>query len=259
MTGRQRRHYRVTGEDLEGILVSMLFGSNDHAVHLLDISVAGAAIAFIGWDPTQFNAVAHKHRANTSIRIRAQSLQEPLDIACQVVHVRQVSAGLVCGLAFRQPIDEIVNLDQALLKVFNRRGAVRVEADPAMPVSVGLLDHLGTQIGHGMMRDLSLTGIGVTVPLETLQSLQGVEPLWVSFVLDGHDLSLPVELRFARRVNATQTSDVVPVNTAILGIEFDVDARNDNTTNRRLANWVMRRQREIQRMKQLVEDQLFEA
>ena len=259
MSGRQRRHYRVTGEDLNGILVSVVFGKQHHDVHLLDISAAGAAIAFIGWKPIQFKEIASKNRTKTSIQIKAKSLEEPLHSACQVVHLREVNAGLVCGLAFRQPVDEIVNLDQALLKVFNRRGAVRVEADPSVPISVGILNDKGEQLGHGQMRDLSLTGIGLSVPYDLLRSLSSGAPVRVEFMLDGHDLSLPSAIRFARKVTATQTGDVVPVNTAILGIEFDIDIRNEGTINRRLANWVMRRQREIQRIKQSAKEQLFEA
>ncbi len=259
MSGRERRHYRVTGADLNGILVSMIFGKQHHDVHLLDISAAGAAIAFVGWKPIQFKEIASKNRTKTSIQIKAKSLEEPLHIACQVVHLREVNAGLVCGLAFRQPVDEIVNLDQALLKVFNRRGAVRVEADPSVPISVALLNEKGARLGQGQMRDLSLTGIGLSVPYDVLRPLRNGAPVRVEFTLDGEDLSLPSEIRFARKVTATQTGDVVPVNTAILGIEFDIDIRNEGTINRRLANWVMRRQREIQRIKQSAKEQLFEA
>jgi len=257
MSSRQRRHYRVTGDDLNGILVSMVFGKQRHDVHLLDISAAGAAIAFLGWKPIQFQEIASKNRTNTSMRIKAHSLQEPLNIACQVVHLREVNAGLVCGLAFRQPIEQIVNLDQALLKVFNRRGAVRVNADPDVPVSVRLTDDNGSPLVSGLMRDLSLTGIGISVPANTIKHIGNGAALRVEFTVDNHELSLPAEVRFARKVTATQTGDVVPVNTAILGIEFDEQAREKNTINRSLANWVMRRQREIQRIKQSANERLF--
>ena len=259
MSVSQRRHYRVTGEDLNGIIVSMLFGKQRHDVHLLDISAAGAAIAFMGWKPEQFQRISRKNSAPTSIQIEAHSLQEPLDILCQVVHLREVNAGLVCGLAFQQPVGEIFNLDQALLKVFNRRGAVRVETDPDKPIAIGLVDARGGTLGAGLVRDLSLTGVGITVHEKTLRVVQGIQSLSVQFHLDGNDLELPAVVRFARKIRATHPNDEQPVNAGILGIEFDVAAREEGTTNRRLADWVMRRQREIQRLKQSAKEQFFEA
>ena len=259
MSEGQRRHYRVTGEDLNGIVVSMLFGQQRHDVHLLDISAAGAAIAFMGWKPEQFQRISRKNSSPTSIQIEAQSLQEPLDILCQVVHLREVNAGLVCGIAFHQPVGKIVNLDQALLKVFNRRGAVRVEADPDNPIAVTLMDEHGATVGAGMVRDLSLTGVGITVHEETLKIVQGSQSLSVQFHIDGNEIYLRADVRFARKIQATHPNDEQPVNTGILGIEFDVDAREEGMTNRRLADWVMRRQREIQRLKQSAKEQFFEA
>ena len=47
MQGSKRRHYRVTGDDLNGIQVSMMAWGEPNPVHLIDISVAGAAVAFL--------------------------------------------------------------------------------------------------------------------------------------------------------------------------------------------------------------------
>ena len=256
MTASQRRHYRVTGNDLNGILVSMLFGQQRHDVHLLDISAAGAAIAFVGWESATLEQLSTKNRSETSIQIEAQSLREPLDILCKVVHLRENNEGIVCGVSFRQPIDQIRNLDQTLLKVFNRRGAVRVEADPEDPISIAVLDDGSKGIAVGILRDLSLTGIGVTVPGDALAALPNGAAVKVQFSIDGHALTLPGCLRFSRVNSAIEADDVPPVTTSILGIEFNEDARVESATSRKLADWVMRRQREIQRLKAAAKQRL---
>jgi c-di-GMP-binding flagellar brake protein YcgR len=248
MTVSQRRHYRVSGQDLDGIAVSMVIGKQSRKVDLLDISAAGAAIAFPDWSLVQVENLTTFKRGAASIQITSSSLSEPLDILCRIAHMQEVDAGVICGVAFLQRIDESINLDRTLLRIFNRRGAVRVESDEKQPIQVNISDRCGTLITQGLIRDLSLTGVGVSVSPKTVATLPAGTCVTVDFLLDGGHITIPAEVRFSREKNDTLPGGVVPVNIGVLGIEFEMEARTVPTTNRSLANWVMRRQREVQRV-----------
>ena len=248
MTVSQRRHYRVSGEDLSGIGVSMVTGNQRQDVELLDISVAGAAIAFPGWSLANVEDLTSFHRNPPSIQITSNSLPEPLNILCRIAHMQEVDAGVICGVAFLQRVDESINLDRVLLRVFNRRGAVRVETDEKQPIQVSIKDASGKLTTKGLVRDLSLTGMGVAISPKYIEGLPSGTLVTLCFSLDGSDLEIPSIVRFTKTTTDTPPGGVQSTKLGILGIEFDVEARAVPSTNRSLANWVMRRQREIQRM-----------
>jgi c-di-GMP-binding flagellar brake protein YcgR len=247
-TATKRRHYRVTGDDLNGIEISMLVGTTPRPVHLMDISAAGAAIAFLESTRTEVETMLRSSREAPTVRIESQRLAESLEIACRVAHLHEVSAGVICGVAFLRRVDETVNLDKALLRVFNRRGAVRIEPDSSVPIQVSICDENGTTIATGRMRDLSLTGIGITVQPQAVATVANGTAVRLRFSIDGEAFDLESTVRFGRTLSETPPGEPLPVTTGILGIEFDPEAREKPANRRRLADWVMGRQREIQRI-----------
>lgn len=255
MKPSKRRHYRVTGHELNGISVSLKIAGQSTPVQLIDISSAGAALAFIGAEKDQvtslFGRTGHEP---PKIEILAAELSETIRLSCRVAHVQQVAAGVICGVAFLREIDDSFNLDQALLRVFNRRGAVRVEPDPQSPVTIHIHSPSGRQLCSGLLRDLSLTGLGMAVPPADMKVLPGEARVALRFTLDGEVFDMPAVVRFGR-VNTEQrpggmTSEVV----GVVGLEFDDQARNQVANRKRLADWVMRRQREIQRIQREAAD-----
>ena len=248
MTATKRRHYRVTGDDLNGIHVSMLLGRDPNPVHLIDISAAGAAIAFLNADRGEVESLLRTGPTTPLVRIESTRLAETLDIACRVAHLQEVDAGVVCGVAFLRRVDETTNLDRALLKVFNRRGAVRVEPDVQQPIAVSVTSPSGASIAEGTMRDLSLTGIGVTIQPEAMSKLPTGAEVVARFSLNEHPLALRATVRFGTLRTAQIPVDGQPATTGIVGIEFDPDARAEPSCRKALSNWVMRRQLEIQRI-----------
>lgn len=248
MTASQRRHYRVTGDDLNGIEVTMKVGEHRRPVHLMDISAAGAAIAFLEAKRGDVESLLRSSRDVPTVRIVSGRLTSSLDIPCRIAHVQEVSSGVVCGVAFLRRIDETLNLDRALLRIFNRRGAVRVEPDAKQAINVAIDDAKGSPIAAGFLRDLSLTGIGVTVPPDRMAAVPNGTHVRLRFSVDGEPFDLNATVRFGKVNTVVLPGDVVPHEVGMLGIEFDENARNHPDTRKRLANWVMRRQREIQRM-----------
>ena len=247
MTVSQRRHYRVSGEDLNGIAVSMVIGTESRSVELLDISAAGAAIAFPECSLADLQDLTDFQRGTPSIHITSSSLPDPLDILCRIAHMQEVDAGVICGVAFLKRIDESINLDRALLRVFNRRGAVRVEADDKNPIKVSIDGPDGKLVTTGLVRDLSLTGMGIAIGARHIANLPSGSTVTLGFTLDGSQFNLPSSVRFSIVKTDVPPGGVQPMELGVLGAEFDVEAREIPSTNRKIANWVMRRQREIQR------------
>ncbi len=248
MSATKRRHYRVTGHDLDGIHVSFRVGRLDHPVQLMDISSAGAAIAFIGENRDTIKEKLAFRGTPPQFVIESASLDAPLTIQCRVVHAQEMEAGVICGVAFLRQIDDTFNLEGALLKVFNRRGAVRVEPDPDQPVRVQILTSAGRAIAGGLLKDLSLTGLGVTVAPSQMSALKSGADIKVRFSLRGREFMLGALVRFTTVREALKPGAVTPEEVGIVGLEFDLAARNDTQTRKHLADWVMWRQREIQRI-----------
>ena len=248
MNATKRRHYRVTGEDLNGINICLMVGSEPQPVHLIDISAAGAAIAFLDAKQSDVESLVRSTRDAPVVRIESARLQESLNIACRVAHVQEVAAGVVCGVAFLRRVDETFNLDRALLRIFNRRGAVRVEPDSKSPVDVRLCTPSGTQLASGTMRDMSLTGIGVSIAAADMAALPTGTHVVTHFTIDAHKLAMRAQVRFGKISTSTPPGDVQPTPIGLLGIEFEPDDRNNPTNRKRIANWVMGRQLEIQRI-----------
>ena len=254
MQTTKRRHYRVTGNDLDGISVSLQIADQSKPVHLIDISSAGAALAFIGAEKTQVASLFGTTLRPPVIEISARELGENINIPCRVAHLQQVAAGVICGVAFLREIDDSFNLDQALLRVFNRRGAVRVEPDPQVPVQVYIQSPDGKALCSGLLRDLSLTGLGIAVAPVDMKLLPKESEVRLSFELTDEILEMPAIVRFGRVNSETRPGGVSPEPVGIVGLEFDDHARTQSANRKRLADWVMRRQREIQRMQREAED-----
>jgi len=250
----KRRHYRVTGNDLNGISVSINIADQSKPVHLIDISSAGAALAFIGAEKTQVASLFGTTLRPPLVEISARELGENISIPCRVAHLQQVAAGVVCGVAFLREIDDSFNLDQALLRVFNRRGAVRVEPDPQVPVTVQIQTPNGKPLCSGLLRDLSLTGLGIAVAPIDMKLLPRETTVELSLKLSDEVLEMPAIVRFGRINSETRPGGVSPEPVGIVGLEFDDHARTQSANRKRLADWVMRRQREIQRMQREAED-----
>ena len=250
----KRRHYRVTGNDLNGISVSLKIAGQSKPVQLIDISSAGAALAFIGAEKAQVASLFGTTLRPPEVEILANQLGETIRLSCRVAHLQQVAAGVICGVAFLREIDDSFNLDQALLRVFNRRGAVRVEPDPQTPVTIQIHSPDGHPLCSGLLRDLSLTGLGIAVAPVDMALLPRDSSVALRFALAGEVFDMPAIVRFGRVSSEQRPGGVTPEPVGIVGLELDDQARNQAANRKRLADWVMRRQREIQRIQREAAD-----
>ena len=141
-------------------------------------------------------------------------------------HVQQVAAGVICGVAFLREIDDSFNLDQALLRIFNRRGAVRVEPDPQVPVTIHIHSPDGRPLCSGLLRDLSLTGLGIAVAPVDMALLPRDSSVALRFALAGEVFDMPALVRFGRVSSEQRPGGVTPEPVGIVGLELDDQARN---------------------------------
>ena len=74
----KRRHYRVTGNDLNGISVSLKIAGQSKPVQLIDISSAGAALAFIGAEKAQVASLFGTTLRPPEVEILANQLGETI-------------------------------------------------------------------------------------------------------------------------------------------------------------------------------------
>jgi hypothetical protein len=76
----------------------------------------------------------------------------------------------------------------------------------------------------------------------------------LSFTLAEEEFDMPAIVRFGRVSSEQRPGGVAPEPVGVVGLELDDDARNQAKNRKRLADWVMRRQREVQRMQRQTDD-----
>ena len=245
MSEDKRRQYRVSGEDLTGIRVHLAVGTRTEQVHLIDVSAAGSAVALPGWSRESVEQLLSSSDEPPALLIQSVRLREPLDILCRIVHIDEMEAGCVVGLSFMRRVEQEESLDRALLRVFNRRSAVRIQTDPHEPVVVVLQDAHGTELTRGLMRDLSLTGMGLHVSTDSLAVLEAGTELRLRFMLRGEVLEVPGTIRYSRPGEAQGFRYGETVRVGQLGVEFGTGAVTQMALAHPVASWVMSRQLEM--------------
>ena len=254
MSEDQRSQYRVSGEDLGGILVHLTVGERLEQVHLINVSAAGSAVALPGWSREKVQELLLSSEEPPALLIQSVRLREPLDILCRVAHLDELESGCVLGLSFKRRVEQEESLDRALLRVFNRRSAVRIETDPHEPVVVTLQDFRGTELTRGLMRDLSLTGMGLHVSTASLAALGSGVPVRMRFRLRGELLEVQGTVRYSRPGEARGYLHGEKVAVGHLGIEFATDSVTQMALAHPVASWVMSRQLEMRREAKETED-----
>jgi hypothetical protein len=259
MSVSKRRQYRVTGEDLDGILVALRVGEQDTPVQLIDISAAGAALAFADTEKPQVEALLRSTRQPPVVIIDSGALEEELTIQCRFAHIQAVPAGVICGVAFLRQIDDTFNLEGALLRIFNRRGAVRIEPDPDVQLVIHLETPSGNALGQGRLKDLSLTGLGILVSPDQMKTLPNGTNIMLRFSLREEAFEMPATVRFGTVRTELRPGGLAPEDVGVAGLEFDAKARNNANNRKRLASWIMWRQRETRRIQRELEEGIGSA
>lgn len=159
----RRLRYRVTPETIEGLQVFVILQPGvEAAAELLDASTGGVGVRLPHLSRTEL-----VHGQKVLVRIGSDLLNEPLQLAGQVVQVRFGSdAPLEAGIAFVNWARHSSELQPVFLRLFNQRQSFRVP--PSLEDQERFRFVVRPASGNRSIRswpaDISANGIGLWLP-----------------------------------------------------------------------------------------------
>ncbi len=249
MSTSRRRHYRVAGAALVGTRAELVVGRQRFESQLIDISAAGAAFIPRGLAAEAVAALVNEAKLEAvSILIHSDRMTAPLQLPSRIVRTHEMTGGVLLAVLFRSPVDQLEGVERALLRIFNRRAAVRVDASPKVPIAVAILDERGDEQARAVLRDLSITGIGLQASPDLLPLLTVGSTHEIGFSLTAQvPLRLKATVRFFL-VDSYEDADTGhDIEVAKIGLEFDPIDRDKPRNSGALTSWIMARQLEIRR------------
>lgn len=217
-----------------------MLGPKVHAtrVRLLDLSSGGCGVEL----PRSADGLLAR-RDLVDLRVISERLPAPLEMRGEVAWLKDAARAPQVGLNFVNWRQHRVLLDSDLKGLFNEREAFRVSPDTRNPVTVELHleDGANTAI-QGSVRDISLLGLGVSVPTDLLALHPALERVRASFVLP----ECQTRIQAAAQVRYVRAD--LDARTAHVGLRLADPDRIPAEDRRRIQQYVMGRQRALCRM-----------
>ena len=249
MSTSRRGHYRVSGAAVAGARLELVVGRQRFESQLIDISAAGAA--FVPWGLSSQEVAALVTQAKleaVSILIHSDRMTAPLELPSRIVRAHEMKGGVLLAVRFRNQVEQLEGVERALLRIFNRRAAVRVEASPKVSVPVAILNAKGAQQAHAVLRDLSISGIGLQASPALLPLLALGSTHELGFASTAQvPLRLKATVRFCVAARCEDADTGHDIEVAHIGLEFDPIDRDKPRNSTALTDWIMGRQLEIRR------------
>jgi c-di-GMP-binding flagellar brake protein YcgR len=233
----RRQHYRVTPNiEREVHVFAIATDGTSQQVGLLDISAGGVSFG-VEADQRLVSEVGD----NLTLRFETGRSAEPLEIAALLCHIKLIEGHLIYGISFAQWDGDRQSLAPQLRSLFNEREAVRVEPREDDEVEIQITLHGRGTITHGLLRDISVLGIGVWVADEDQEMLGNGESLSIDLHLPAEEevLQLNVKVRHIQHVGQR-----VRVGAQMLS----QDIRLSREQTKRITNYVMKRQIQVARI-----------
>ncbi len=238
-TGADRRkQYRVTAEFDE--LVQIEFRGPKVVcddVRLLDLSAGGAGVEL----PSSATGLL-RLRDRIEMSMRSPKLREPIEMSARICYLDERRRRPRVGLSFESWREHRALLDSELRSLFNEREAYRVEPSVADPIDVEVHAKAGRLVVHGEVRDLSVLGFGLWMPVSAMDHLRPGSRVALHFQIPGEDevVTAPCQIRFLRREEGRSR--------ALSGLRMAEGLRVQPRTRAAITRYVMSRQREMLRM-----------
>jgi c-di-GMP-binding flagellar brake protein YcgR len=233
----RRQHYRVTPNiEREVHVFAIATDGTTQQVGLLDISAGGVSF---GVETAQ--KLVSEVGEKLTLRFETGRLTQPLDIPALLCHIKLIEDNLVYGVSFEQWDGERQSLAPQLRSLFNEREAVRVEPQEDEEVDIKITLYGRGTTTHGLLRDISVLGIGIWVADEDQEMLGGGESLTIDVHLPAEDesLQLNVEVRHTQHVGQRVRVGAQLNNQG-------VQLSREHT--KRITNYVMKRQIQVARI-----------
>jgi c-di-GMP-binding flagellar brake protein YcgR len=236
VSDNRRHQYRVTPEIERDVSVAVRIQSNDlQDIALLDVSAGGVAFAV-----ETANKLDVELSDTILMSFESKRLGRPLEIPGTVQHIHATMNQVFYGVSFEGWGDTRLNLTPKLRALFNEREAVRVEPREEEDVDIQINWSNGSSI-NGMMRDISVLGVGMWVSEEDESILTANDEVSLNFQLgpESDSLVLQARLRYTSMVGE-QTR---------VGIEIMEQQPAPMSGSRKaITDYVMKRQLEIARV-----------
>jgi c-di-GMP-binding flagellar brake protein YcgR len=234
----RRRQYRVTA-DFDKLVKLELIGPKVHArdVRLLDLSSGGCGVEL----PETANGMLLNNDL-VDLKVISHSLAETVDMRGRVAWLDERAARPQIGMTFVNWREHRALLDSNLKSLFNEREAFRVQPDARHPVSVEVQLEGEAKSINARLRDISLLGLGLTVPVEHMKKVRARGTLVTKFILPESDVTIAVESE-VRHVRAD-----LDAPRAHIGLRMNDVERLSAPATRAIRTFVMARQRELCRM-----------
>lgn len=239
-----RNAERAIPEELVQLAIKLASGATFFA-DVLEINGQGADLRFARESAPSLPLGQH-----ATLAFRSPRFQKPVEI--KAVAFSRIESEAARGYGFRfERTPELEATLQSIFSLVNQRHAHRVR--PRMTESIAVIlgfapgeeasvPRAGVRSAKGLLRDISLSGLGLAVPAEVEISFANVEIVSVAPQLPGASGSLPlVGWIRNRRFDERQVT---------YGIEFDAERSEDyDARHKEIVEYVMRRQREQLRVR----------
>ena len=210
----------------------------DNTVGLIDISAGGVAVAVSADSPL---SVANGDKV--TVKFESDRLGTPLQISSHIRRIKFSSdkKSIMYGVLFDTWTDKRLNLTPKLRSLFNEREAVRVEPREDEEIDVHLVVNGEERIVRGLLRDISVSGVGVWLNDDEDSKACTDPQISVDLTLpdDASYVRLAVEVRYVQEVG----------DRSRVGMRFaDNDPKIERAQYKYITNYVMTRQIEIARI-----------
>ena len=234
----RRTQYRVTAR-FDKLVQIELVGPKVHAsnVILQDLSAGGAGIILPRSTSGMFRL-----RDRIELRLSSPKLKDgPVTMFARICHLDESQPKPRVGLAFESWREHRALLDSDLRELFNEREAFRVEPGRSPIITEVTTPDRRVRL-TGRMRDISVLGFGLDLPLEAAERLQTGRMVSLRFTLPNSKgvIRAPAQIRFLRADFAGRRT--------ISGLRMADGIQVDPKHRREIARYVMTRQRELLRM-----------
>jgi c-di-GMP-binding flagellar brake protein YcgR len=237
----RRKQYRVTARFDELVQIELVGPKvNAKNVILQDLSAGGAGIVL----PASTTGML-RMRDRIELRLSSSKLTDgPVTMFARICHLDERLREPRVGLAFESWRDHRALLDSDLRELFNEREAFRVE--PGRHPIITEVATLNRRVRlTGQVKDLSVLGFGLEVPMEACNRLQAGTTVMLRFTLPGGDevTQVPCQVRFVRADKINRR--------ALMGLRIlEGHGRHavSHSARRDITRFVMSRQRELLRM-----------
>jgi len=233
----RRLNYRVTPNIEREVFIDLVLEDGGVVrVIPVDISAGGMGVGLV-------MDGAPEIRAGNRLQIRFSSarLGQPIVIQSQVRHVKIEDGLLMLGIAFDDWGSIRSHLAPRLRSLFNEREAVRVEPRPDEEVLVmveinGIRSHV-----EGLLRDISIFGVGMWVPAEDERTLATGAKVRLEFSLPPSDERIVLEASICHHQLVGQRARV--------GLQIQPNQPGRwNGVHKEITQYVMKRQMETARV-----------